>query len=64
MHEFDYERARVGLGVQDSFDFITMIAIWKMGTKEYLLMNLQKKKGPNGRKPVRKTVMEKRFTEK
>jgi hypothetical protein len=46
LHEFDYERARAGLGVQDSFDFITMIAIWKSGPKENLPINMSEKEGP------------------
>ncbi len=48
----------------DSFDVMAMIAIGKRGANEYLLMNLQKKKGPNGRRPVRKIVMKKCFTKK
>ena len=64
MQWFDHKRARVDLVFTDSFDVMAQISIGKMGAKEYLLMNLQKKKGQNGRKPVREIVMEKRFTEK
>jgi hypothetical protein len=46
------------------FDVMAMIAIGKRRAKEYLLVNLQKSKGQNGRKPMRKIVMEKRFAEK
>jgi nitroreductase len=64
MQGFDYERARADLGIPDSFDVMAMIAIGKRRANEYLLMNLQKSKGQNGRKPVRKIVKENRFTEK
>jgi hypothetical protein len=43
---------------------MAMIAIGKRRAKECLLMNLQKSKGQNGRKPVRKIVKENRFAEK
>ena len=46
------------------FEFMALIAIGKRRAKEYLLMNLQKSKGQNGRKPVRKIVKENRFAEK
>jgi hypothetical protein len=48
----------------DSFDVRAIIEIEKRRAKEYLLMNLQKSKGQNGRKPMRKIVKEKRFAEK
>ena len=64
MQEFDYERTRADLGIPDSFDVMAMIAIGKRGPKENLPMNMQEKERPNGRKPLRKTVMEGRFTEK
>ena len=34
MDGFDYERARVDLGISDKFDVMAMIAIGKRGPKE------------------------------
>jgi nitroreductase len=61
---FNYQRAREDLGIPDSFDVMSMIAIGKRGPKENLPMNLQEKEGPNGRKPLSEIVMEGRFTGK
>ena len=55
--------ARADLGIPNSFDFMAMIAIGKSG-KGKSPTNMQEKGGPNGRKPLRKIVMEGRFTEK
>ena len=51
---FDYERARVDLGISDKFDVMAMIAIGKRGPKE----NLPLKLNPNDRKPLADLVME------
>ena len=41
MEGFDYERARVDLGIPDNFDVMAMIAIGKRGPKENLPSKLQ-----------------------
>jgi nitroreductase len=58
---FDYERAKLDLAVPDTFDVMAMIAVGKRGPRENLPMILQEKEEPNGRKPLRKIVMEGRF---
>jgi nitroreductase len=58
MQGFDYEKARIDLGIPDNFDVMAMIAIGKMGPKENLPVELQEKEFPNDRKPLKEIVME------
>ena len=64
MQEFDYERTRADFGIPDRFDVMAMVAIGKGGPKENPPMNMREKERANSRRPLRKTVMEGRFTEK
>ena len=63
MEGFDYERARVDLGISDKFDVMAMIAIGKRGPKENLPLKLQEREYPNDRKPLADIVMEGYFRE-
>lgn len=58
MEGFDYERARVDLGIPDKFDVMAMIAIGKRGPKENLPPKLQEREFPNDRRPLEDIVME------
>jgi nitroreductase len=60
---FDYERARVDLGISDKFDVMAMIAIGKRGPIENLPLKLQEREFPNDRKPLADIVMEGYFRE-
>ncbi len=61
MQGFDYEKAKVDLGVPDIFDVMAMIAIGKRGPKESLPTALQDKEFPSDRKPLNEIVMEGSF---
>lgn len=63
MEGFDYERARVDLGISDKFDVMAMIAIGKRGPKENLPLKLQEREYPNESKPLADIVMEGYFRE-
>lgn len=61
MQGFDYQKARIDLGVPDLFDVMAMIAIGKRGPKENLPTALQDKEFPSDRKPLNEMVMEGSF---
>ena len=61
MQGFDYQKARLDLGVPDTFDVMAMVAVGKTGPKENLPINLQGKEIPNDRKPLEKITMEGAF---
>jgi hypothetical protein len=56
MQGFDYEKARIDLGIPDDFEVMSMIAIGKRGPKENLPPELQDKEKLNDRKPLRKLL--------
>jgi nitroreductase len=58
MQGFDYEKARVELGIPIDFEVMAMIAIGKRGTKENLPPELQDKEKPTDRKPLNDIIME------
>jgi len=58
MQGFDYEKARIDLGIPDDFEVMSMIAIGKRGTKENLPAELQDKEKLNDRKPLKDIIME------
>jgi nitroreductase len=61
MEGFDYDRARLDLGIPDKFDVMAMIAIGKRGPKENLPPKLQEREFPNDRKPLNEIVMDGKF---
>jgi nitroreductase len=58
MQGFDYEKARVDLGIPADFEVMAMIAIGKRGPKENLPPELQEKEKPTERKPLKDIIME------
>lgn len=58
MQGFDYEKARVDLGIPDDFEVMAMIAIGKRGPKENLPPDLQEKEKLTDRKPLKDIIME------
>jgi nitroreductase len=58
MQGFDYEKARVELGIPIDFEVMAMIAIGKRGTKENLPPELRDKEKPTDRKPLNDIIME------
>lgn len=58
MQGFDYEKARVGLGIPADFEVMAMIAIGKRGAKENLPPELQEKEKLTDRKPLKDIIME------
>src|SRR5437867_137713 len=58
MQGFDYEKARVVLGIPVDFEVMAMIAIGKKGPKENLPVELQDKEKLSNRKPLRDIIME------
>jgi nitroreductase len=58
MQGFDYEKARVELGIPIDFEVMAMIAIGKRGPKENLPPELQDKEKPTDRKPLKDIIME------
>jgi nitroreductase len=58
MQGFDYEKARVELGIPIDFEVLAMIAIGKRGLKENLPPELQDKEKPTDRKPLKDIIME------
>jgi nitroreductase len=58
MQGFDYEKARVELGIPIDFEVMAMIAIGKRGPKENLPSELQDKEKPTDRKPLKDIIME------
>jgi nitroreductase len=61
MQGFDYDKARVTLGIPDNYDVCAMIAIGKKGRKEDLPEILQEKEKPNDRKPLQEIAIEGKF---
>jgi nitroreductase len=61
MQGFDYERAKVALGVPDGYRVEAMAAIGKPGAKETLPEELQKREAPNARRKLEEIVCEGRF---
>jgi nitroreductase len=61
MAGFDYERARVGLGVPDGFHVNAMCAIGRPGPIENLSEALQAREKPSPRKKVEEFAFEGRF---
>ncbi len=58
MEGFDYEKARVDLGVPDDYDVEAMVAIGKPGKKGDLNEELQKREEPSDRRALNEIVME------
>jgi nitroreductase len=58
MQGFDYERAKVALGVPDGYRVEAMAAIGKPGAKETLPEELQKREAPNARRKLEEIVCE------
>jgi len=58
MEGFDYERARVDLGIPDEFQIEAMAAVGRPGPKELLPEKLQKRESPNDRRKVRESIFE------
>jgi nitroreductase len=58
MQGFDYDKARIDLGIPANFEVMAMIAIGKIGTKESLPPELQEKEKLTDRKPLKDIVME------
>jgi len=58
MQGFDYEKARVDLGIPVDFEVMAMIAIGKKAPKENLPVELQDKEKLSDRKPLKDIIME------
>ena len=58
MEGFDYERARVDLGIPDEFQIEAMAAVGRPGPKELLPERLQKRESPNDRRKLRESIFE------
>jgi nitroreductase len=58
MQGFDYERAKVVLGVPDGYRVEAMAAIGKSGAKATLPEELQKREAPNARRKLEDTICE------
>jgi hypothetical protein len=58
MQGFDYQRAESELGILETYDVMSMIAIGKRGTKENLPPNLQDRESRSDRKTLTEIVME------
>jgi nitroreductase len=61
MQGFDYERAKVALGIPDGYRVEAMAAIGKPGAKEALPEELQKREAPNARRKLEEIVCEGAF---
>ena len=58
MQGFDYERAKVALGIPDGYRVEAMAAIGKPGAKEALPEELQKREAPNTRRKLEEIICE------
>jgi nitroreductase len=58
MQGFDYERARVVLGIPDGFQVEAMAVIGKPGEKEDLPEKLQERESPSNRRKLAETICE------
>ena len=61
MEGFDYIKAKIVLGIPDTYDVCAMIAIGKHGKKEDLPESLQKSEFPSDRKPLNEIIAEGKF---
>lgn len=61
MEGFDYDRARIELGVPDEYEVEMMIAVGKPGKKEELSADLQEREIPSDRRLLQEIVMEGQF---
>jgi nitroreductase len=61
MQGFDYDKARVDLGIPEDFQVETMIAIGKQGPKEKLPPELKEREQPNERRPLHESIVEGKF---
>ncbi|HVE12903.1 MAG TPA: nitroreductase family protein [Elusimicrobiota bacterium] len=61
MEGFDYERARVELGVPDDFEALAMLAIGKRAPRGLLPEKIRAMEAPNGRRPLREILFEGKF---
>lgn len=61
MQGFDYEKAKIVLGVPEGYAVEAMVAIGMPGKKEDLPAMLQEKEVPSDRKPLSELVMEGKF---
>lgn len=61
MQGFDYERAKMALGIPDGYRVEAMAAIGKPGAKETLPEELQKREAPNARRKLEEIVCEGTF---
>jgi hypothetical protein len=61
MQGFDYEKAKIKLGVPDGYTVEAMAAIGKAGRRESLPEYLQKKEFPSNRKKINEMVFEGKF---
>ena len=61
MQGFDYERAKTELAVPDGFEVRAMVAVGKLGRKENLPPDLQKREAPTDRRKLSETVFDGRF---
>lgn len=62
MQGFDYEKARVILGIPEGYELEAMAAVGLPGRTEDLPETLQARETPNDRRPLAQTVCEGRFT--
>jgi len=63
MQGFDYEKARIELGVPEDYSVEMMIAVGKLGKTEDLPEALQSREKPSGRKKLEDLVFEGKFIE-
>ena len=61
MEGFDYERAKIELGIPDDYSVEMMIAVGKHGNIEDLPEALQPREKPSDRKPLEEIVFEGKF---
>ena len=62
MQGFDYERARIDLGIPEGFQVEAMAAIGRPGRREELTEQLQARETPNDRRPLAQSVCEGPFS--
>ena len=58
MEGFDYERARIELGIPEEFQVEAMAAVGRPGSKEVLPEKLQERETPNDRRKVSQSICE------
>lgn len=62
MQGFDYDRARIDLGIPEEFQVEAMAAIGRPGRREDLPEQLQARETPNDRRPLAQSVCEGPFS--